>query len=237
MRFKVSFVALAVMALASVSFAQQGGGQGGQGGGRQGGMRGMMQMGGGQRLTQLLRNPQVQAELKITDDQKAKIAELPGGRGGGRGPGGGGGGQRGPGQAPTPEEQLKQLTDDKAATAAILTPEQETRLEELRVQWAGPRAATLPDVQAALALSDDQKAKIADLMTKQGEANRGLFEKMRNQEIEPADFQSTMQKNNDILKTEIEKVLTADQNAKLKTMGGKELKMEAPQRRGGGRNG
>ena len=227
MRLKVSFIAVALMALAGVGFAQ---GQGG--GGRQGrGGFGQGMMGGGQRLTQLLRNEQVQTELKITDDQKAKIAELPrGGRGAGNGGGGGqGGGQRTP---PTAEETKKQMADDKAAVEAILTPEQAKRLMEIRVQWAGGSAATLPDVQEALALTADQKAKIADLQTKMREATMGMMEKMRNGEIERADMMPMMQQNNETFKTEVAKVLTADQNAKLKAMGGAELKQET--RRPGG---
>ena len=245
MRFKLSFVALAVMALACAGLAQDQGGQGGQGGGgrRQGGMQGMRGgMMGTQRLTQLLRNTQVQTELKVTDDQKTKIEALPrGGRGpggnGGGGQGGNGGGQGGGRQAPTPmtaEEQAKQLADDKATTSAILTPEQETRLEQLRVQWAGSNAVYAADVQTALGLSDDQKTKLADLRTKMGEANTALFEKMRNQEIDREAGMATMTKNSETFKTEVDKVLTADQKTKLKAMGGTELKMEMQQ---GGRGG
>ena len=226
MRFKVSLIAVAVMALVSVSFAQQG--QGGGGGGRGG--FGQFGRGGGQRLTQLLRNPQVQEELKLTDDQKAKVDALPRPQRGQGGPGGGGGNGGGGGQRtftpPTTEEQLKQLADDKAVTAGILTTEQEKRLEELRIQWAGPNAVAFPDVQEALGLTADQKTKIADLQSKMREAMQGLMEKMRNGEIDRSELQPTMQKNNDIFKVEVGKVLTADQSAKLKAMGGAELKQE-----------
>lgn len=228
MRIKVSLIAVALMALVSIGSAQQG--QGGGGGQRRQGGYGR---GGAQRLTQLLRNPQVQEELKLTDDEKTKIEALPrpqrGGPGGG-GPGAGGGRPT----PPTPEEQAKQLADDKAATSAILTPDQEKRLEELRIQWAGASAATLPDVQDALALTADQKAKIADLQTKMNDANRGLMEKVRNQEMDQAAARTAMTSNSDTFKTEVEKVLTPDQVAKWKTLAGAELKQErrAP---GGGR--
>lgn len=227
MKLKVSLIAVAVMALVSIGSAQQG--QGGGGGGRQGGFGGQRGgFGGAQRLIQLLRNPQVQEELKLTDDEKAKVEAMP------RPPRGGGGGGGGRPAPPTPEEMATQLTEDKAAISAILTPDQEKRLEELRIQWAGPQAATLPDVQSALGLSDDQKAKIKDLQSKMAEANRGLGEKVRNQEIEMADARASMVKNNETFKTEVEKVLTADQQAKLKAMGGAELKQAPPVRRGGG---
>ncbi len=247
MRFKVSFIAMAVLALASVSFAQAGGGGGG-GGRRQGGGFGQFGRGGGgaQRLVQLIRSTQVQTELKVTDDQKTKIDALPragggrpgGGGAGGNGGGGGGaaagGGQRPAFTPPTPEEQLKQLAEDKATTSAILTPEQEKRLEELRVQWAGAGAVNLPDVQTALDLTADQKTKIADLNTKMREATTNLMEKMRNGEVDRTELPTLMAKNQEIMKTEVDKILTDPQKAKLKALGGAELKREAPQRPGGG---
>ena len=213
MRIKVTLIAMAIVALVSIGSAQNG--QGGGGGGRGGfGQRG----GGAQRLTQLLRNPQVQTELKLTDDQKAKIDALPRPQ---RGGGGGGGGT-----PPTAEEMAKAAADDKAASVAILTPEQETRLEQIRIQWAGPAALAMPEVQAGLALTDDQKAKLKDLQTKMADANRALFAKMQNQEIERDAGMATMQANQATYKTEVDKILTDDQKAKLKAMGGAELKRE-----------
>ena len=228
MKIRVSLVAMGLLALASLGSAQQGQGGGG-GGGRQGGGRGGQRGfggGGAVRLTQLLRNEQVQTELKLTDDQKTKIEAMPRPQ---RGQGGGGGRT-----APTAEEMTKQMTEDKAATSAILTPEQETRLEEIRIQVAGPNAVTMPDVQAALGLSDAQKAKLTDLQAKMREATTGMMEKARNGEIDRADMGPTMQKNNEIMATEVAKVLTAEQNAKLKAMGGAEFKMERRGGRGGG---
>ena len=228
MKIRVSLVAMGLLALASLGSAQQGQGGGG-GGGRQGGGRGGQRGfggGGAVRLTQLLRNEQVQTELKLTDDQKTKIEAMPRPQ---RGQGGGGGRT-----APTAEEMTKQMTEDKAATSAILTPEQETRLEEIRIQVAGPNAVTMPDVQAALGLSDAQKAKLTDLQAKMREATTGMMEKARNGEIDRADMGPMMQKNNEIMATEVAKVLTAEQNAKLKAMGGAEFKMERRGGRGGG---
>ena len=228
MKLKVSLLAMALVALVSLGSAQQDQGGGGQGGGgRRQGMRGGMDMMGGQRLVQLLRNPQVQEELKLTDDEKAKIEDLPRPQ---RGGGGGGGAPT----TPSMEEQTKQFADDKAATSAILTAEQEKRLEELRIQWAGPSAVYLPDVQAGLALTDDQKAKLTTLRTQMMDAMR----KMREEAQDGGDRQAMMEKMRgmqDTLKTEVDKVLTDDQKTKLKAMGGAELKQERV-RRGGGRN-
>ena len=230
MKIRVSILAVALLALAALGSAQQG--QGGQGGGgRQGGrggQRGMMGMGGAMRLTQLLRSEQVQTELKLTDDQKAKVEAMPRPQ-----RGQGGGGQRG--GAMDADAMAKQMTEDKAATSAILTPEQETRLEQIRIQWAGPSAVTLPDVQESLGLSADQKTKIATLQTGMRKAMTDMLEKMRNGEVDRADMPGLMQKNNDIMASEVAKVLTADQTAKLKALGGAELKMEPRGGRGGGK--
>ena len=181
--------------------------------------------GGAQRLTQLLRNEQVQTELKLTDDQKTKIEAMP------RPQRGGGGGGRG--EAMDAEAMTKQMTEDKAATSAILTPEQETRLEQIRIQWAGASAVTLPEVQEGLALNADQKTAIALLQTNMRKAMTEMGEKMRNGEIDRADFMPLMQKNNEIMKTEVGKILTAEQSAKLKAMGGEELKQAPRAPRGG----
>ncbi len=214
MKLKVSLVVVAMMALASIGSAQQGGGR------RQGG-RGQQ---GVQRLTQLLRNPQVQEELKVTDDEKAKIEELPRPQ---RAQGGGGGGGYTP---PTSEELTKQFAEDKAATSAILTPDQEKRLEELRIQWGGPSAVFAPDVQASLGLTEDQKTKLATLQTQQRTATRSAMQDAAGDREAMA---ATMTKMQETMKTEVEKVLTDDQKAKLKALGGAELRQVRQQRPGG----
>jgi len=155
----------------------QGPGRGGFGGGFPG-------QGGG--IAGLLLMEEVQTELKLTDEQKTKLRdsrdELRGGLGGGfgrRGQGGGGGGEGG-GGAPnfrdmSAEERQKFMEDarkrmeeqsKKAEDLAkgILTPEQMTRLNELRIQQQGVRAMGRPEVAAALKLTDAQKEAIDDIL-------------------------------------------------------------------------
>ena len=210
MKLKVSLIVVAMAALASIGSAQRGG-------------RGQQ---GVQRLTQLLRNAQVQEELKVTDEEKAKIEELPRPQRPQGGGGGGGGGYT----PPTAEELTKQFGEDKAATSAILTPEQEKRLEELRIQWGGPSAVFAPDVQASLGLSDDQKTKLTTLQTQQRTAMRSAMQDAAGDREAMA---AAMTKMQETMKTEVEKVLTDDQKAKLKTMGGTELKQVRQPRPGG----
>lgn len=226
-----------MVALAVLSQAQGGGGG-----------RGGFGRGGGNSMTGLLNRPDVQAELKISDDQKTKLAELNpqrGGRGGGgagggggvaggnggggnAGGGNGGGGAAGGGQGRNfdPAEMQKMMAEREQKTLAILNADQVKRLKELYVQRVGNRALNREDIQKELGLSADQVAKIKDLGAKQAAANAELGQKVRNQEIDREQMREVTTKNNKILDEELGKVLTADQASKLKAMRGSEFKFE-----------
>lgn len=229
----VSFVAVTALALA------QGGGGQGRGQGRGGFGQGR---GGGMTPLSLLMRSDVRKDLDLKDEQITKIEALQpqrgqggggqrgqgGGQGGGqRGQGGGqgGGGQRG-GQmtdeqrAAMQEAARKRAEEQKAAIAAILSPEQVTRLSEIAYQLQGNMAILQADTQKLLGLDDKQIASIKDLQTKQQEANQALFQKMRDQEITQEELRDKMTKNTDIMKAELGKILKADQAAKLKALGG-----------------
>ena len=108
------------------------------------------------------------------------------------------------------------------------------RLDEINVQISGNRAIQQPAIQKALGLSEAQVKQINELQQKQQEAMRSLFEKVQNQEITREDMQASMQKNNKTMDDELAKILTADQAAKLKEMGGKPFKADPPPGGGGG---
>jgi hypothetical protein len=214
----------------SVALAAAQGGGGGRGFGQRGGFGGGMDPTG----LNLLRRADVQRDLALTDDQKTKIQALQesmrgqgfGGRGGGGGGGGGGNFDREAMRA----EMEKRNAETKAKIAEILKPEQVTRLGEIRIQLAGNRAILDADVQKALGLSEEQKSKINDLNNKVQEAMRSLFQQMQDGSMTREQLQESMSKNNETLNTELGKVLTAEQAAKLKAMGGKEFKADPPQR-------
>lgn len=111
--------------------------------------------------------------------------------------------------------------DMKKELDSILTPAQSKRLGEINIQMSGNRAILQKDVAKALNLTDDQNAKIADLQKKQGDAMRGLFQKVQDGELTREDMQDKMKKNNEIFDTELGKILTDKQKAQLKEMGGK----------------
>jgi len=205
-----------MIALAVLSQAQGGGGRGGQG------------RGGGNSMTGLLNRPDVIAELKISDDQKAKLAELnpQRGAGGAGGAAGGSGGNAGGGQNFDPAEMRKRAAEREKNALAILNADQIKRLKELYVQRVGNRAITREDTQKELGLSTDQVSKITELQKKQAEAGAELRQKMQNQEIDRAEMQEIQAKNNKSLDEELGKILNAEQAGKLKAMRGSEFTFE-----------
>lgn len=194
---------------------------------RQGGMR-MMGGGGAQPAWMLLARTDVQEDLKLTDDQKTKLDTMRDEmmasmrerfqRGGGGGNGGGGG------ERPSREVMQKQRVamekevNDKLA--AILTADQIKRVKEISVQMAGSSSVYREEIAKELAITEAQKTKLDELQTTMNRANRSLFEKVRNQEIDMESAQASMKKNSDALNAEIDKVLTSAQKDKLKAMGG-----------------
>lgn len=223
---------MAVMAIAVIavsSFAQGGGGGRGQGRGGQFG-RGMgMQDANG---TFLLNRDDVMGELKLSTEQKTKLEAI---RTAQRDKmreafqGGGGGGDR---EAMMAAMQKMQAESAKE-TLAVLNADQVKRLKELAIQRMGTGAIMNADIQKELGVTDAQKAQIKDLQDKQQAANQALMEKMRNQELDRDQFQASMQKNREVMNTELAKIITADQKAKLTAMSGKPFKFVEPERGGG----
>ncbi len=60
---------------------------------------------------------------------------------------------------------IRTLNDDLGKNVEdILTPEQSRRFEQIQLQFAGVYALTVPNVENALKLTDDQKAKIREII-------------------------------------------------------------------------
>ncbi len=224
-------VVIAVLACVALATAQGGGGRGRGGGGGQGGRFGG-QFGAGP--AQLASRADVQRDIAATDDQKSKIAALQQKLAEERRNmfGGGGGGGGGGGFDPEAMRQAMEKMNEtaKAELAKILNPDQMARLDQIGIQLAGARAILLPAVQKELGLDEGTIAKARELIQKQGEANRSIMERVRNQEISREEAQAARQKNDEALNAELAKLLSAEQAAKLKSMGGKEFKADPPQR-------
>lgn len=221
--------ATAVLVCASLTLAQGAG----RGQGRQGGARG-----GQMTEAQLILRKDVQKDLGLTDDQVTKLTDWSekqranrgqGGANGAGGNGGNGGGNRGNGGGQLTDEQRaemqKRAQERREATRkellTIISEAQLKRVGEIGMQLQGNMALMQADVQKSLGLKEDQIEKIKDLQKRQQEANATLREKIQSQEISREDMQASMTKNNEIMKTELGKILTADQAAKLKAMQGK----------------
>ncbi len=211
---------VAVGMIACLSLAQGGGGRGGQF--------------GAQTPTSLVNRDDVKEDLKLTDDQKTKLDAI---------------------NTELNEKRRAVFTDSNGDRDAmvkgmtklgedtakkvneVLTADQQTRLKEIFIQFQGNRAVTNKDVAKDIALTDDQKKSVDDLVKKQGDAQRSVFEKVQAGEIDRSEVRAIMDKNNKALDDEIGKVLTSDQKDKLKTMGGKPFVRKDPPGRGGGGGG
>ena len=192
-------------ALAVTCFAQGGGGR-----------RGMF---GGGGPTGLLRRPDVQADLGLTDEQKAKLDEIQQNVRSQMQEARQSAGDDRDAIRKAMEPIMKKSTED---SLAVLTPVQKQRLNEINIQINGNSAlVNNKDLQNQIGLSDDQKAKIDQLAKDQQAANMSIFQKIQSGELQREDAGASMQKNTQVLKDGIDKVLTDDQKGKLKSMSGK----------------
>jgi len=216
---KKLLIGIAVLALAIFSQAQRGQGMGM-----------MMGQGGGNPLM-LLAREDVQEDLALTSEQKEKLLEFTGQEA-----------MRNrfmkfmqdsgmsfedmrseEGRKKLAPMMEKMQADMKKEIEAVMTPAQVKRLGEINVQFNGNRSVMQKDIAKALAITEAQQTKIDALNKGVGEARRALMEKMRNQELSMEEFQEKNKKNDDILNSEIGKVLTDAQKAKLSEMGGKKF--------------
>lgn len=221
----IKVLAVATMLAAAALSVAQGGGRGQGRGGR--GRGNVSEL-------QLVMRADVQADIKVTEDEKIKLDALQTKiREARRANGGGGGGQGGGGGAPDMEamraRMQAQAEEQHKQLAEILTPEQLTRVGEIRLQVLGPRALADAKIQKDLGLSDDQVAKIKDLTAKQQEASRDIRDKVQAGSMTREEATALNQKNQKTLGEEYAKVLTPAQADKFKAMQGAPFKADEPQ--------
>lgn len=204
--------------------------QGGGGGFQRGGMG----MGMNTDPLRLAFRADVQRDLGVSADQKAKLDALrseAGGRGapgagGGRGGAGGGGGNVD--REAMRAEMEKRRAENLKKLEGILNANQMKRLREIGIQLRGNRAVLDPQVQKDLGLSEEQKTRINSLMETFQQGVRAMMEEMRGGGGDMQAMRERMQKNNAALDAELGKILTGEQTGKLKAMGGKEFKADPP---------
>ncbi|HXH61111.1 MAG TPA: Spy/CpxP family protein refolding chaperone [Fimbriimonadaceae bacterium] len=261
-RLSTVLVIVASVALASTSLAQRGGFRGGQDGQRRGGfdMGRMMNS-----HAALLRRPDVQKDIKLSDQQKTDLEKVRndmmeqmramfssgqsgagGGTNGGGTSGGGDNGASGTRSGRTFDRSKIEEMQKEAETKvdAILTPDQKKRLDQIRIQLAGPRIVVDDEeIGKQLGMKARQKIDINKLIQDESDANRQIFMKMRDSTNAERDaFMAEIHKNDELLKTEINKILTPEQQKSLADMQGPKFEADPNYRpsfggRGGGGGG
>jgi Spy/CpxP family protein refolding chaperone len=229
---------VACLILNSAAMAQQGrGGRGGRGGFGGGGF-------GGGGLTFLLQNPQVQKELKLSEDQIAKVKEVadaarpaPGAGGGRRG----GADQTDEQRAAAREERQKRTAETDKKLTDLLTADQNARLKQVQLWVQGTRALTSNETVAKeLSLTDDQKSALKTISDESGKKGQELFTGLGRgasdeQRTKAREQMTALQKETE---AECLAVLTDDQKAKFATMKGEKFQLDMTQLGGrGGRGG
>lgn len=213
---------VALLALTGVSYAQFGaGGPPGRGGpgGRRGG-------GGG---LGMLRMPQVQKELGLTQAQIKKLEALP--RAGGRGQNL---------QNMTDAQRRKWFEDRRKQRdrqiASVLNPKQLARYRQLELQRSGYRALAQKEVADRLKLTSAQRRRVQKTLDSDRAAMRKIGESMRGGSAGGGGFER-FRKQRAATDSALKGILTAGQRAQFAAMLGKPFKFPEFGRggRGGGR--
>jgi Spy/CpxP family protein refolding chaperone len=179
-------------------------------------------------MMRLLRLPQVQKELNLSDEQKEKIreAQRQGGRSG-----------FGPGAPTTTPPNPAQ--DEQKILTEILKPEQMQRLKEINLQAQGAAALKLPEVIKELAITDEQKEKIGELESQLNEQRRKIFQEIISGALPEERPEKMAEARREIDKLQKKStqdalgVLTPEQREKFDKMTGKKIDLTPPPRRPG----
>lgn len=194
---------------------------------------------GGTSRLQLVGVEKVQAELKLTDEQKThaegvnqKLSEarrelFQGGRGGGGGD-----------FAAMREKMEKMNTEASAKLMGKLDDAQTKRLTEIYVQVNGASALTDKAVGAALKVTEEQKQGLTEAQAKNREAGREAFRNFRDMsDDERREAREKMRLESD---ARLMAVLTDEQKEQFGKLKGEEIEIDRSQlfrRRGGGGGG
>jgi Spy/CpxP family protein refolding chaperone len=174
-------------------------------------------LGGPMLMVGLLRSPQVQQELKLTDQQRQQLEQLgeqwrekmrglrylpPEDRW-----------QKGEGMRAEVEKQL----------ATTLNEQQMKRLKQIALQVEGYAALERPEIADQVGLTKEQRQKIRDILRQAGEKRREAFQQGQ------GDRQAAFQRMREIrqwVDGEIEKLLTPEQKKKWQELVGAPFKFE-----------
>lgn len=240
MRIRIShvLVIVALVAVAIPAFAQPGGGPGRGEGRERGGNMGRMQPGmqmGAQVGVMLLVNPQVQTELKLTEEQRRQIQDIvarareemrpePGQRPGAGGQRPGAGGQR-PGQGGI-GANMERYTEE---AMRVLQPNQRERFEQIQLRVQGVRALGRDEIAEKVGLTSDQRQQIREILRENMGGRDGA--RPNPGEWNPQEMRAQMEERRQENERRILQVLTAEQKAKWESLLGAPFELR-PQPRG-----
>ncbi len=211
-RIVVAFSALALMASPAWAQARKGGGFG---------------MGGG--AAGLLMAPNVQKDLKLSDEQIGKIRdtlaeirekhadEFTAAR------------EASPEERPAKQAALAKVVNDEVKKSLALSEEQSKRFEQIGLQARGLQAFADPAIQAKLKLTDDQKSKIREIAAANRPGGGGGFANLSDEE-KTAFFRKMAEARKENMEKALA-VLTDDQRKEWKAMTGDTIELQF----GGGR--
>src|SRR5262245_12953919 len=219
-----------VLTMVHVADAQRGeGGRGGRGGGRGFGGRG----GFGLSLVDLARADEVQAALKLSDEQKDKVTEI--------------GDQfrderrelfRQGGDPREMQEEMQKLNAEATEKLTkALDDTQNKRLLGILAQVDAGVALGNPTIAKELGITEDQKKALDEVRDSNREAMGTAMREMREQDLSRAE----MTKQTDELRADAGKkllaALTSDQQSQFEALKGEPVKIDMSQFRMGGRGG
>lgn len=204
----------------------------------QGGFRGGFA--GGLNTSYLLRRPEVQKELNITDEQKTKIEAITAEqREASRGIFGGANLRD-----LTQEERQKKMTEFREKSEklnaemqkkidAVLNDEQRKRLKGIGIQQRGVYALSDAGVAKDLGLSSSQQEKIRAAYASQQEKSRAMSQDRRDGKIDRAKMSEKYSELRKETEAAVLGVLTDAQKKKFEEMKGKKFELPRRQFRGG----
>jgi hypothetical protein len=212
-----------VTAMAHVAEAQREGG-------RRGG-RGFGRMGFGISPVQLAaESEEVQAALKLTDQQKTTIGEINDELSEARRDlfQGGGGGR---------EERQKLDADAAAKLAEVLDETQKKRLMGIQIQVNGANSLFDAAIAKELSISDDQNDELSEVRDSNMEAAGEAMRDLRDQELSREEMMAKFQEIRAEGDKKLLAVLTSDQQTKYEALKGDPVEVDMSQFRGFGRGG
>jgi hypothetical protein len=186
------------------------------------------QRGGGGRMfnaAALAAVKDVQADIKVTDEQKEKLSAFEAKQAE----------ARGALQGLSREERMTKMQEmakeAETALAEILKPDQVKRLKQIVLQVSGMGAFATPAVQTGLTLNDEQKEKIKAISSETMTENQGV----RQGDGTPEEKQKKVAENNKNALAKVKELLTAEQKTKWTEMVGAPYTGSLPAMGGGGR--